>query len=68
MCSYPPIIAGTALTKRDLPKEWGTLLRHDSMASAVKGALLFSIKTTAMACTKPRIKVEYLMAELEVAV
>ena len=38
------------------------------MAPTVKAALLFSIKTTAMACTQPRIKVEYLMAELEVAV
>jgi hypothetical protein len=67
-CSHSPIIAGAALTKCELPKEWGSLLRHDSMPPTLKGALLFNIKTTAMSCTQPRVKVEYLMAELEVAV
>ena len=38
------------------------------MPPALKGALLFSIKTTALTCTQPRVKVEYLTAELEVAV
>ena len=67
-CSHPPIIAGAALTKRELPKEWESLLCHDSMPPALKGALLISIKTNAMTCTQPRVKVEYLTAELEVAV
>jgi hypothetical protein len=53
---------------RELPKEWESLLRHDSMPPALKGALLFSIKTTVMSCTQPRVKVEYLTAELKVAV
>ena len=38
------------------------------MPPALKGALLISIKTIAMSCTQPKVKVEYLTAELEVAV
>ena len=38
------------------------------MPPNLKAALLFNIITTAMSCTQPKVKVEHLMSELEVAV
>ena len=38
------------------------------MPRPIKGALQLSIKVIAMSCTQPRVKVDYLMSELELAV
>jgi hypothetical protein len=38
------------------------------MLPATKEALLIAVKTIAMTCTMPRVKIEYLTAELVVAV
>ena len=60
--------SGSALTQSQLPEDWEGLTSHRSMEHRTKEALLIAVKTIAMTCTMPRVKIEYLTAELVVAV